>query len=53
MMRAVALVALLASGPAAAEVPPAKPSTDANPSVKIEGDTLIYIGQRSCKWSLG
>lgn len=44
MMRAMALVALLASGPAAAEVPPAKPSTDTNPIVKIEGDTLIYIG---------
>jgi hypothetical protein len=43
-MRALALVALLASGPAVAEVTAAKPSTDANPIVKIEGDTLTYIG---------
>jgi Clp protease len=43
-MRALALVALLATSPALAEVAPAKPSTDANPIVKIEGDTLTYIG---------
>jgi hypothetical protein len=44
MMRAIALVALLASGPANADWTPAKPSTDLNPIVKIEGDTLTYIG---------
>jgi hypothetical protein len=43
-MRAVALVALLAAGPAYADWTPAKPSTDPNPIVKIEGDTLTYIG---------
>jgi hypothetical protein len=44
-MRAFALVAaLLAAGPAFADWTPAKPSTDPNPIVKIEGDTLTYIG---------
>lgn len=44
MMRAIALVALLASGPAYADWAPTKPSTDPKPIVKIEGDTLTYIG---------
>lgn len=43
-MRALALTACLIAGPACAENPPAKPSTDPNPIVKIEGDTLTYIG---------
>lgn len=43
-MRALAAIALLAAGPALADFTPAKPSTDANPVVKIEGDTLTYIG---------
>lgn len=43
-MRALALLALLVGGPALAEDPPAKPSTDPNPIVKIDGDTLTYIG---------
>jgi hypothetical protein len=43
-MRALALLAILAAGPACADWTPAKPSTDPNPIVKIEGDTLTYIG---------
>lgn len=43
-MRALAIAALLAAGPAFAEWVPVKPSTDPNPIVKIEGDTLTYIG---------
>lgn len=43
-MRCLAVAALLAAGPAFADKTPAKPSTDANPIVKIEGDTLTYIG---------
>lgn len=43
-MRALALATLLAAGPAHADWTPAKPSTDPNPIVKIEGDTLTYIG---------
>jgi hypothetical protein len=43
-MRALILAALLAAGPACAHWTPAKPSTDPNPIVKIEGDTLTYIG---------
>lgn len=43
-MRALALLALLATGPALAETPFAKPSTDPNPVVRIDGDTLTYIG---------
>jgi hypothetical protein len=43
-MRALVLAALLIAGPACAEGTPAKPSTDPNPIVKIEGDTLTYIG---------
>jgi hypothetical protein len=43
-MRALALATLLAAGPALADWAPAKPSTDPNPIVKIEGDTLTYIG---------
>jgi hypothetical protein len=43
-MRAPAAVALLAAAPALADTTPAKPSTDAEPVVRIEGDTLTYIG---------
>jgi hypothetical protein len=43
-MRALVLAVLLTAGPAMAEMTAAKPSTDANPMVKIEGDTLTYIG---------
>jgi hypothetical protein len=43
-MRAIAVVCLLAATAAVAEEPPAKPSTDPNPVVTIEGDTLTYIG---------
>ena len=43
-MRAVLLAACLIAGPAVAGDAPGKPSTDPNPIVKIEGDTLTYIG---------
>jgi hypothetical protein len=43
-MRAFAIAALLAAGPAHADWVAIKPSTDQNPIVKIEGDTLTYIG---------
>jgi hypothetical protein len=43
-MRALAIAALLAAGPAQADWVAVKPSTDPNPIVKIEGDTLTYIG---------
>ena len=43
-MRTLLLATLLSMGPAMAEQTPAKPSTDPNPVVKIEGDTLTYIG---------
>jgi hypothetical protein len=43
-MRALVLAALLTAGPAFADWAPVKPSTDPNPIVKIEGDTLTYIG---------
>lgn len=43
-MRAVVLAACLIAGPACAGDAPGKPSTDPNPIVTIEGDTLIYIG---------
>jgi hypothetical protein len=43
-MRALAIMALLAAGPAFADWVPVKPSTDPNPVVKIEGDTLTYVG---------
>lgn len=43
-MRALAIAALLAASPASADWVPVKPSTDANPIVKIDGDTLTYIG---------
>ena len=43
-MRAVLLAACLNAGPAVAGDAPGKPSTDPNPIVKIEGDTLTYIG---------
>ncbi|MEY4983995.1 MAG: hypothetical protein RIR62_2261 [Pseudomonadota bacterium] len=43
-MRAIAFAALLAAGPALADFTPVKPSTDPNPVVRIEGDTLTYIG---------
>ncbi|MFZ0100427.1 MAG: ATP-dependent Clp protease proteolytic subunit [Gemmobacter sp.] len=43
-MRALVLAAILIGGPAIAEEAPVKPSTDANPVVRINGDTLTYIG---------
>lgn len=43
-MRMLAIAALLFVVPALADHGAAKPSTDANPVVKIEGDTLTYIG---------
>ena len=43
-MRAAVLAACLIAGPACAGDAPGKPSTDPNPIVKIEGDTLTYIG---------
>jgi hypothetical protein len=43
-MRTLVLATLLSVGPAMAEQTPAKPSSDPNPVVKIEGDTLTYIG---------
>ena len=43
-MRAALLAAALIASPAFADEAPEKPSTDANPIVKIEGDTLTYIG---------
>jgi hypothetical protein len=42
LLAAVAM--LLWTIPAIAEDAPGKPSTDPNPVVRIEGDTLIYIG---------
>ena len=45
MMRAVILAAaLLAASPAWAGNDAGKPSTDAKPIVRIDGDTLTYIG---------
>lgn len=43
-MRALVIAALLTAGPAIAEGTLAKPSTDANPKVRIDDDTLTYIG---------
>jgi hypothetical protein len=43
-MRTLTIAALLAAGPALADWTPVKPSTDPNPIVRIEGDTLTYIG---------
>jgi hypothetical protein len=43
MLRALALAMLLAT-PALADFAPVKPSTDPNPVVRIDGDTLTYIG---------
>ncbi|MEY4870900.1 MAG: hypothetical protein RLZZ563_230 [Pseudomonadota bacterium] len=43
-MRAFAIMALLAAGPVVAEDMPAAPSSDPNPIVTIDGDTLTYIG---------
>jgi hypothetical protein len=43
-MRAFALAALLVTSPAFADGTPEKPSTDPNPVVRIDGDTLTYIG---------
>jgi hypothetical protein len=40
----VLIVALFGMGPALGQPAPAKPSTDENPVVRIEGDTLTYIG---------
>lgn len=45
MMRALIFAtALLATSPAWAGDAPGKPSTDANPVVRIDGDTLTYVG---------
>ena len=43
-MRAALIAAALIAGPALADEAAEKPSTDANPIVKIEGETLTYIG---------
>ncbi|MFZ5751597.1 MAG: hypothetical protein ACOY5U_11085 [Pseudomonadota bacterium] len=43
-MRALAIAALLAASPAFADWVPVKPSTDPDPIVKVEGETLTYIG---------
>ena len=43
-MRALAIAALMAASPAFADWVPVKPSTDPDPVVRIEGDTLTYIG---------
>jgi hypothetical protein len=43
MRRALALALCLAT-PAFADFAPVKPSTDPNPVVRIDGDTLTYIG---------
>lgn len=43
-MRAAVLAACLIAGPALAGEASGKPSTDPNPIVTIEGDTLTYIG---------
>jgi len=40
----IALALLAGNGAAAAELAPTKPSTDSNPVVRIDGDTLTYIG---------
>jgi hypothetical protein len=44
MRRVLLASALLLSGPALAEEPPFKPSTDPNPVVRVDGDTLYYVG---------
>lgn len=43
-MRTLVLAISLSASPAMAEQIPVKPSTDPNPIVKIDGDTLTYIG---------
>ena len=43
-MRAALIAAALIAGPALADEAAEKPSTDANPIAKIEGETLTYIG---------
>ncbi len=43
-MRAAVLATCLIAGPALAGEAPGKPSTDPNPIVTIDGDTLTYIG---------
>jgi hypothetical protein len=43
MLRALALAMLLAT-PALADFVPGMPSTDPNPVVRIDGDTLTYVG---------
>lgn len=43
-MRVAILAACLIAGPASAGDAPGKPSTDPNPIVTIDGDTLTYIG---------
>lgn len=49
-MRALFVAAaLLVVGPVAADDRPGKPSTDPNPIVRVEGDTLTYIGGINAK----
>ena len=43
------LAILLGASPVLAEDTPGKPSTDANPVVRIDGDTLTYIGGINAK----
>jgi hypothetical protein len=43
-MRRLALATALIGSPALADWTPTRPSTDANPLVAIDGDTLTYIG---------
>jgi len=40
----IAVAMLLGASPVLAEDTSGKPSTDPNPDVRIEGDTLIYLG---------
>jgi ATP-dependent protease ClpP protease subunit len=40
----VLIIALVGIGPALGQAAPGKPSTDPHPIVRIEGDTLTYIG---------
>lgn len=47
-MKRLLLAALLAAGPALAQ-DPGPPSTDPNPIVRIDGDTLTYIGGINAK----
>jgi len=40
----IVVASLLGASPVLAEDTSGKPSTDPNPDVRIEGDTLIYLG---------